>query len=114
MNEHGELETLNFRGILSEIFYSWQLNSKMEHHHLKRHEDKDGKYITVDKLFICSESAQYKMENWKLEPGVWEKLNEFLDAMLPKLEVIDYYKGSMYVPRKEEEDEVSTKTSSET
>jgi len=80
------LPVLNFRATISEIFYSWELCSGMQHHQLERGADKDGPYITVNKLTITPTWASYKMENWQLAPGVWEKLQTFLDCMLPMLE----------------------------
>ena len=73
---------MNFREAVSEIFYNWQLCSGHEHHQLRR--DEHG--IHVDKLFIGPTEADYKMDHWELEPGVYDKLNKFLDVLLPNLE----------------------------
>lgn len=85
-----EIPTMNFRGVMSEIFWNWQLHSDMLYHQLERGEDPDrGPYISVDKLCITPTHASYKTSNWTLEPGVWEKLNIFLDCVVPMLEPFD-------------------------
>lgn len=95
--EPGELPELNFREAVSEIFWNWQLNSSHPHHHLERHSDEPC--ITVDKLYITPTTASYKMQNWTLAPGVWDKLNLWLDSFLPMLETIEMYEYG----KKEEE-----------
>jgi hypothetical protein len=84
-NEDGTLPVMNFREAVSEIFWNWQLQSSMPFHHLQR--DEEG--IHVDKLYIGPTEAQYKMENWIVGPGVYEKLNRFLDVLLPMLEPLE-------------------------
>jgi len=79
------LPSLDFRGVMTEMFYNWQLLSSMPHHHLSRGEDEDGPYVTIDKLTITPKWASYKMENWRLEDGVWDKLVAWLDFTLPLL-----------------------------
>lgn len=73
---------MNFREAVAEIFWNWQLNSSMKHHHLQR--DEDG--IHTDKLYIGPTEAHYKTTTWVVAPGVYEKLNQFLDFLIPMLE----------------------------
>lgn len=66
MRSEGTLET--FRDIFDEICYDLDSN-----YNLNKHED--GSF-SVNKLYITKDEASYKTSNWKLAPGLYEKVNE--------------------------------------
>jgi hypothetical protein len=86
-----ESPDMDFRSAVSEIFWNWQLHSNMPHHQLERGVDQGEPYITVDKLTITPTWASYKMQNWKVLPGVFDKLTTFLDGLIPMLEPQEPY-----------------------
>jgi hypothetical protein len=61
-----------FRELMGEIAYSWDHDYKLE-----RHVEDGVVTFTLNKLTITQSEASYKLDRWKLAPGVFEKLEQF-------------------------------------
>ena len=76
-----------FKELFDEINYSWENG-----YDLNYHESDDS--FSLNKLYITKDEVSYKMDRWKLAPGLFEKVKVLHGLLYPPANSVDFMEKS--------------------